>query len=78
MAITREEFENQCMDVIEQIVASDQSLDRKGAILVAEKLLEKAKASGKKLAMDIYTRILNEFQIATDEEYENLKKQIFD
>ena len=78
MAITREEFENKCMDVIEQIVASDRTLDRQGAILVAERLVEKAKATGKKLTIDVYTRVLNEFKIATDKEYEELKKQIFD
>ena len=78
MAISREKFENKCMDVITQIVASDRTLDRQGAILVSEKLLEKAKASGKKLTIDVYTRVLNEFKIATDKEYEELKKQIFD
>lgn len=78
MAIGREEFENKCMDIIEQIVSIDIKQDRQGAIAVAEKLLEKAKEAGKPLAIDIYTRVVNELNIATDEEYNLLRKQIFD
>ena len=77
MAIGQEEFENKCMDIIEQIVSIDIRQDRKGAIVVAEKMLEKAKRTGKKLAIDIYTRVVKEFNIATDEEYNLLRKQIF-
>ena len=40
--LNTEEFENKCMDVIETIVGIDNRLDRKGAIKVAEKMLEKA------------------------------------
>ena len=77
MAIGREEFENKCMDIIEQIVSIDIKQDRQGAIAVAEKLLEKAKETGKPLAIDIYKRVVNELNIATDEEYNLLRKQIF-
>lgn len=77
MAIGREEFENKCMDIIEQIVSIDIKQDRQGAIAVAEKLLEKAKETGKPLAIDIYTRVVNELKIATDKEYNLLRKQIF-
>lgn len=72
-----EEFENKCMDIIEQIVAIDIKQNRQGAIAVAEKMLEKAKSTGKKTVIDIYTRVVNEFKIATDAEYEMLRKQIF-
>ena len=78
MAIGREEFEGMCMDIIEKIVSVDINQDRLGAIAVTEKLLEKAKESGKKIAIDVYTRVLNEFKVATDEEYDSLKKEIFD
>ena len=78
MAIGREEFEGMCMDIIEKIVSVDINQDRQGAIAVTEKLLEKAKESGKKIAIDVYTRVLNEFKVATDEEYDSLKKEIFD
>ena len=40
-------------------------------------MLEKATATGKKKVIDIYARVVEEFKIATDEEYELLKKQIF-
>ena len=77
MELSREEFENKCMDIIEQIVYADPNMDLKGAIIVAAKLLEKAEASGKTLAIQIYTRVLNEFKITTEEDYNALKKQIF-
>ena len=72
-----EEFENKCMDIIEQIVSIDIKQNRQGAIKVSEKMLEKAKATGKQKVIDVYARVLEEFKIATDEEYELLRKQIF-
>lgn len=72
-----EEFENKCMDIIEQIVSIDIKQDRAGAIKVAEKMLEKAKSTGKVKIIEVYERVLKEFQIATDEEYLLLRKQIF-
>ncbi len=72
-----EEFENKCMDIIEQITSIDIKQTRQGAIKVAEKMLEKAQTTGKKKIIDIYARVVEEFKIATDEEYELLKKQIF-
>ncbi len=71
------QFENKCMDVIEQITSIDVNQTRQGAIKVAEKMLEEAKGAGKQNVIDIYERVVNEFKIATDEEYELLKKQIF-
>lgn len=75
--LTVEEFENKCMDIIEQIVAMDIKQNRQGAIKVAEKMLEKAKATGKKKVIEIYERVVHEFNIASDEDYELLRKQIF-
>jgi len=51
--------------------------NRAGAIKVAEKMLEKAKATGKKKVIEIYERVVHEFNIASDEDYELLRKQIF-
>ncbi len=75
--MTQEEFEEKCMDVIEQIVAIDIKQNRAGAIKVSEKMLEKAKLKGNKKIVEIYERVLKEFQLASDEEYELLRKQIF-
>jgi len=75
--MTVEEFENKCMDIIEQIVAMDIKQNRQGAIKVAEKMLEKATATGKKKVIEIYERVVHEFKIASDEDYELLRKQIF-
>lgn len=72
------EFENKCMDLIEQIVAIDIRQDRLGAIAVSEKMLAKAKLkTNNKTVLSIYERVLKEFQMASDEEYSILKKQIF-
>ncbi|MBQ8615666.1 MAG: hypothetical protein IJ415_03780 [Clostridia bacterium] len=75
--MTIEEFEEKCMDVIEKIVAIDIKQNRAGAIKVAEKMLEKAKEKGNKKIVEIYERVVKEFQLASDEEYELLRKQIF-
>lgn len=76
--ISTEEFENKCMDVIEKIVSISVQQDRQGAIVVAEKMLEKAKAKTQnKEVISIYERVKKEFEIATDEEYNILRKQIF-
>ena len=72
-----EEFENKCMDIIEQIVSIDIKQNRQEAIKVAEKMLEKAKTTGKTKVIEIYERVVHEFKIATDEDYELLRKQIF-
>ncbi len=73
-----EEFENKCMDIIEKIVAMDIKMNRQGAIKVAEKMLEKAKLkTTNKTLISIYERVVHEFNIATDAEYELLRKQIF-
>ena len=75
--MTIEEFEEKCMNVIEQIVAIDIKQDRQGAIKVSEKMLEKAQASGNKKIIEIYERVVEEFKLASDTEYEILRKQIF-
>ncbi len=78
MALDTEEFENKCMDVIEKIVAIDIKQNRQGAIKVAEKMLEKAKQKTTNAnVISIYERVIKEFNIATDQEYELLRKQIF-
>ena len=40
-------------------------------------MLEKAKEKGNKKVIEIYERVLQEFKLASDEEYELLRKQIF-
>lgn len=75
--MTVEEFEEKCMDVIEKVVAIDIKQNRLGAIKVSEKMLEKAQLKGNKKIIEIYERVLEEFKLASDEEYEMLRKQIF-
>ncbi len=74
-----EEFENKCMDIIETIVGIDIHNSRQDAIKIAEKMLEKAKAkTTNKNVIAIYERVVKEFNIATDQEYNLLRKQIFE
>lgn len=74
----QEEFENKCMDIIEVIVSIDVKQNRQGAIAVAKKMLDSArKKTTNKNVIAIYERVVHEFEIATDEEYETLRKQIF-
>lgn len=76
--LSTEEFENKCMDIIEKIVAMDIKMNRQGAIKVAEKMLDNAKKkTTNKNAIAIYERVVKEFNIATDAEYEMLRKQVF-
>ena len=76
--MTAERMEAHCMDVIEQIVAIDIKQNRQGAIKVAQKMLDKAKGKGNKYIIAIYERVHKEFELASDEEYELLRKQIFE
>lgn len=75
--MTIEEFEEKCMNVIEQIVSIDIKQDRQGAIKVSEKMLEKAKEKGNQKIIEIYERVLEEFKIASDTDYTILRNEIF-
>lgn len=76
--LSTEEFENKCMDIIENIVSMDIRMNRQGAIKVAEKMLAKAQEkTANKNAIAIFERVVKEFNIATDAEYEMLRRQIF-
>ena len=74
---TIEEFENKCMDIIEQIVSIDVKQTRLEAIEISEKMRDKAVATKDQKVVEVYERVVKEFEIATDEEYELLRKQIF-
>ncbi|MBE7076997.1 MAG: hypothetical protein E7374_03830 [Clostridiales bacterium] len=76
--MNKEQFEEKCMDIIEQIVARDVRQDRLGAIKVAELMLKSAQEKTTNAqVLAIYERVLKEFKIATDAEYLLLRKQIF-
>lgn len=77
MALSKEEFENKCIEVIEQVVLADFNQTRLGAVAVSEKMLEKAKSKYPQAVVDIYERVVKEFKECSDVEYETLKKQLF-
>lgn len=82
-----EDFEDCCMDLIEEIIGIDKEIDRKTAILISAGLVEecdsikakiecKAKKCSHSTLLNIFKRVLEEFEIADDSEYELLHKQI--
>ena len=78
MELNKKEFESKCIEVIEAIILSNVNYTRANAITVSSKMLEKAKE--KKCpqgVIDVYLRVNDEFKIATDKEYEILKRQLF-
>ena len=75
--MNNEVFEERCMDIIIDIVSLDIKQERQGAICVSRKMLDKAKEKGSKVAIKIYERVLEEFEIASDDDYDMLRKQIF-
>ena len=77
MALSKEEFENKCIEVIEQVVLADFNQTRLGAVAVSEQMLEKAKSKYPQAVVDIYERVVKELKECSDVEYETLKKQLF-
>lgn len=77
MALSKQEFEAKCIEVIESIILSNINYTRKEAIAVSAKMLEKAKVKYPQGVVDIYERVNEEFKLASDKEYEILKKQLF-
>ncbi len=79
MKLTEKEFESKCMDVIEKIVKKSYNQTRKQAIELSKKLLETAKSNPKytEEVVAIYQRVLNEFEDADDDLYNELKEQLF-
>lgn len=49
MALTKQEFEEKCMDIIKQIVLRKVDQDRLGAVAISEAMLKKAKEKAKEL-----------------------------
>ena len=78
MDLNKKEFESKCIEVLESIILSNIKYTRANAITVSGKMLDKAKE--KKCpqgVLDIYTRVHEEFKMASDKEYEILKQQLF-
>lgn len=74
--LTTEEFENKCMDIMEAIITISRDMDRKGAVDLSRKMLARAEEDGNDEVTRVYKKVVEEFENATDEEYETLKKQL--
>lgn len=78
MELNKKEFESKCIEVIEAIILSNIKYTRANAITVSGKMLEKAKEKkSPQGVIDIYTRVHEEFKLASDKEYDILKTQLF-
>lgn len=74
-----EAFENVCMNWIERIVSINEKQTREEALIIAQGLANNSKtnnASANEIA--VFDRVAHEFDIATDAEYNILRKQIFE
>ena len=78
MDLSKKEFESKCIEVIESIILSNINYTRANAITVSAKMIERAKEKKvPQTALDIYIRVNEEFKLASDKEYEILKRQLF-
>lgn len=72
-------FENICMDVMESIVKLNPKWERRDAIHEAAKeLVAVQDGKQRQLVIDIHRRVYFEFTIATDEEYEALRRSVWE
>lgn len=71
--------ESACMDIIEEISSLGQNQSKEDAIkLVAKEILVLQQTNASEQLIFMYKVVLHNFIIATDEEFEMLKKQIFE
>lgn len=79
MVLTKDEFEQKCIDILEAIILTDKEITRMTALDLANKMLEMAKNDKKYEGevVDIYERVVVELQDASDEDFNALKEQLF-
>ena len=79
MVLTKDEFEQKCIDILEAIILTDKEITRITALDLANKMLEMAKSDKKYEGevVDIYERVVVELQDASDEDFNALKEQLF-
>lgn len=71
------DFENKCMDIIEDIVASNFKMNREDAVSKTQELLESAINNGDSKTQELLKRVLREFKEASDHDYKQLHDVIF-
>lgn len=74
------EFENKCMNLIESIIKENRAYTRSDAIVCVEQRLKIAESDAivDEQVCAKYRRVIKEFEIATDEEYNALHKCIWE
>lgn len=74
---SKKQMEKLCMDVIEKIAGVSFNKTRQEAIMFTEDLINLANdIADNKHILAIFERVKKEFEIATDLEYDNLRKQL--
>ena len=76
----KEKFEAECMDAIEQVIMTNEEINKEQALEKSKFLLsfKKAAKNADPLEIAVYTRVVEEFEKASEEEIQILRKQLFD
>ena len=72
----RDAFEGVCLDMIECIVSMNNNITRTECVETLELVLDSVKDKSHPILRNLVIRVRNEFKVATDEEFEELKRQI--
>ncbi len=74
--LSEQDFENKCIEVMESIITVNKEMSRLDAVNLAKKMLAKAEENGNEEVIKVFEKVVEEFEDATDDEYNTLKKQL--
>jgi Skp family chaperone for outer membrane proteins len=72
----QELFETKCMDMIEKVMLSDKDITREGAINKSKEILDNFKMLGNEEMIEIFERVTQEFELASDIEFQILMHEL--
>lgn len=74
--LSEQDFENKCIEIMESIITVNKEMSRLDAVNLAKKMLAKAEENGNEEVIKVFEKVVEEFEDATDDEYNTLKKQL--
>lgn len=74
--LSEQDFENKCIEIMEDIITVNKEMTRLDAVNLAKKMLAKAEENGNEEVIKVFEKVVEEFEDATDDEYNTLKKQL--
>lgn len=74
--LSEQDFENKCIEMMEDIITVNKEMTRLDAVNLAKKMLAKAEENGNEEVIKVFEKVVEEFEDATDDEYNTLKKQL--